>query len=233
MHFTPGFTNTNFAYITQHRVTSASSSGLLDFMVNFHCVWSISGLLIVYQDGDYLYLGQYNQTICWSQIVMIPPLRRKHWHGKTQYIPGKKVLVRSCQWKIYYCYGDHKRVLKGHQIELKMLGHCIKYWPSKLLQPYFWYFCTNCIICNFKLVQCYLLCRYNARVVKMVERTVLMTLKTDIAKFEDRSIITFVKPTNAAQLKLATNPHLLLPSPQSCVSLVLQKYAHRNMLNML
>ena len=42
-----------------------------------------------------------------------------------------------------------------------------------------------------------------------------MTLKTDIAKFEDRSIITFVKPTNAAQLKLATNPHLLLPSPKS------------------
>ena len=116
--------------------------------------------------------------------------------------------------------------------ELKMLGHRIKYWPSKLLQPYFWYFCTNCIICNFKLVQCYLLCRYNARVVKMAERTVLMTLKTDIAKFEDRSIITFVKPTNAAQLKLATNPHLLLPSPQSCISQVLQKYAYRNILDM-
>ena len=113
-----------------------------------------------------------------------------------------------------------------------MFCHKIKYWPSKLLQPYFWYFCTNCIICNFKLVQCYLLCRYNARVVKMVERTVLMTLKTDIAKFEDRSIITFVKPTNAAQLKLATNPHLLLPSPQSCISQVLQKYAYRNILDM-
>ena len=113
-----------------------------------------------------------------------------------------------------------------------MLGHRIKYWPSKLLQPYFWWLCTNCIICNFKLVQCYLLCRYNARVVKMAERTVLMTLKTDIAKFEDRSIITFVKPTNAAQLKLATNPHLLLPSPQSYVSQVLQNMPE-NMLNIL
>jgi hypothetical protein len=26
---------------------------------------------------------------------MIPPLGREHFHGKTQYIPGKQVLVRS------------------------------------------------------------------------------------------------------------------------------------------
>ena len=32
------------------------------------CVWSVVGWLIVYQDGDYLYPGQYNQTICWLQI---------------------------------------------------------------------------------------------------------------------------------------------------------------------
>ena len=32
------------------------------------CVWSVVGWLIVYQDGDYLYPGQYSQTICRSQI---------------------------------------------------------------------------------------------------------------------------------------------------------------------
>ena len=32
------------------------------------CVWSVVGWLIVYQDGNYLYPGQYSQTICWLQI---------------------------------------------------------------------------------------------------------------------------------------------------------------------
>ena len=49
-------------YIPQRKVTSASSSGSLGFIV---CVWSVVGWLIVYQDGDYLYPGQYSQTICW------------------------------------------------------------------------------------------------------------------------------------------------------------------------
>ena len=48
-------------YILQCKVTLVSSSG-------FHCVWSVVGWLIVYQDGDYLYSGQYSQTICRSQI---------------------------------------------------------------------------------------------------------------------------------------------------------------------
>ena len=66
-------------YILQHKVTSASSSGSLGFIMNFHCVWSVAGWLIVYQDGDYLYLGQYSQTICRSQYVMIPPSGREHY----------------------------------------------------------------------------------------------------------------------------------------------------------
>ena len=32
---------------------------------------------------------------------MIPPSGREHSHGKTQYIPGMQVLVRSWLWKIY------------------------------------------------------------------------------------------------------------------------------------
>ena len=36
------------------------------------------------------YPDQYSQTIWWSQIGL---------HGKTQYIPGKQVLVRSWLWK--------------------------------------------------------------------------------------------------------------------------------------
>ena len=76
-------------YIPQHKVTSASSSGSLGFIMNFHCVWSVAGWLIVYQDGDYLYPGQYSQTICRSQYVMIPPSGWEH----EQYIPGEQVLT--------------------------------------------------------------------------------------------------------------------------------------------
>ena len=50
----------------------------------------------MYQAGDYLYPGHYSQAICQSQIG---------WYrlrGKTQYTPGKQVLVRSWLWKIYY-----------------------------------------------------------------------------------------------------------------------------------
>ena len=42
----------------------------------------------MYQDGDYLYPGQYSKTICWSQIL---PLGQEH--SQTQYIPVKQVLV--------------------------------------------------------------------------------------------------------------------------------------------
>ena len=42
-------------YIPHHKVTSASNSGSLDFIV---CVWNVVGWLIVYQDDDYLYPGQ-------------------------------------------------------------------------------------------------------------------------------------------------------------------------------
>ena len=42
---------------------------------------------------------------------MIPPLGQEYSHGKTQYIPGKQVLMRSRLWKIYlypsnYCEKD-------------------------------------------------------------------------------------------------------------------------------
>ena len=38
------------------------------------CVWSVVGWLIVYQDGDYLYTGQYSQTICRSLIKFLKNL---------------------------------------------------------------------------------------------------------------------------------------------------------------
>lgn len=82
-------------YIPQRKVTSASSSGSLGLIMNFHCVWSVAGWLIVYQDGNYLYPGQYSQTIFLSKIKMIPPLEQEHQCGKTQCIPGMQVLVKS------------------------------------------------------------------------------------------------------------------------------------------
>ena len=45
-------------------------------------------------------------SICWSQIVMILLLGQEHEHGKTQYIPGKQVLVRSWLWKTNKLYID-------------------------------------------------------------------------------------------------------------------------------
>ena len=48
--------------------------------------------------------SQYSQTICWHHRWMIPSSRRKYYHGKTQYIPGEQVLVRSWLWKIYSFY---------------------------------------------------------------------------------------------------------------------------------
>ena len=44
------------------------------------------------QQGD-------SQTICWHHRWMIPPLGQEHSHGKTQYIPGKQVLVSVRLWK--------------------------------------------------------------------------------------------------------------------------------------
>ena len=54
--------NVNFAY----RIHPAAQSdiGKQQWVTGFHCVWSIVVWLLVYQDGDYLYPGQYSQTIC-------------------------------------------------------------------------------------------------------------------------------------------------------------------------
>ena len=52
-------------YILQCKVTSVSSSGSPSFI---HCVWSVVRWLKVYQDINYLYPGQYSQTIYWSLI---------------------------------------------------------------------------------------------------------------------------------------------------------------------
>ena len=66
-------------YIPQRKVTLVSSSGSLGFIMNFHCEWSVVGWLIVYQDSNYLYPGQYSQTICRSQYVMILPSGREYY----------------------------------------------------------------------------------------------------------------------------------------------------------
>jgi hypothetical protein len=70
-------------YIPQCKVPSASSSG--SRMVD-----------IVYQLGILsLSCSQYSQTICRHHRQMILPTGREHSHGKTQYIPGKQVLVSA------------------------------------------------------------------------------------------------------------------------------------------
>ena len=87
-------TPSNFA--SRIHPTAQSDIGKQQCVTEFHCVWSVVWWLIVHQNGDYLYPSQYSQTM-W----MISSLRRKHSNSKTQYIPGKQVLLRSWLWKIY------------------------------------------------------------------------------------------------------------------------------------
>ena len=84
-------------YIPQRKVTSAGSSESLGFIVCVKCCrmvdsvprWWISLSWPI--QSDHLSIAD----------RMIPPSGQVHSHGKTQYIPGKQVLVRSCLWKIY------------------------------------------------------------------------------------------------------------------------------------
>ena len=89
-------------YISKHKVTSASSSGSLGFIVCVKC-WRMVDSLPRWQlalswpiQSDHLLIADW----------MIPPLGQEHSYGKTQYIPGKQVLVRSWLWKISYLLKD-------------------------------------------------------------------------------------------------------------------------------
>ena len=85
-------------YIPQHKVTSASSSGSLGFIVCVKCCrmvdsvprWQLSLSWPI--QSDHLSIAD----------RMIPPLGWEHSHCKTQYIPGKQVLVRSWLENYYY-----------------------------------------------------------------------------------------------------------------------------------
>ena len=76
-------------YIPQRKVTSGSSSGSLGIIVCVKCCRMVD---IVYQDTDYLYLGQYSRLQTGWYCL---------WGGSILYIPEKQVLVRSWLWKIY------------------------------------------------------------------------------------------------------------------------------------
>ena len=74
------------------RTHPAAQSDIIiqQWVTGSHCVWSVVEWLIVYyQDDDYFYPGQHSLSIT---DRMIPPLRRKHSHGKAQYTPGKQLL---------------------------------------------------------------------------------------------------------------------------------------------
>ena len=83
-----------------------SDIGEQQWVTRFHCVCEVLNCRLVDSvprwrlslswpiQSDHLSIGD----------QMIPPSGWEHFHGKTQYIPGKKVLVRSCLWKIYFIY---------------------------------------------------------------------------------------------------------------------------------
>ena len=54
---------------------------------------------------------------------MIPPLGWEHSHGKTQYIPGKQVLVRSWLWTIYIYLLKAVYQYLDRTLALIILGH--------------------------------------------------------------------------------------------------------------
>ena len=70
-------------------MTSASSSRSL----GVHCVWSVVGWLIVYQDGNYLYPGQYSQTIYRLQI------RWYHLLGGNILMARPSTFLESRSWR--------------------------------------------------------------------------------------------------------------------------------------
>ena len=81
-------------YIPQRKVTSASSSGSLGFIVCVKCCRMVDSVPRWWLSLSWPIQSDHRSIT----DRMIPPLGWEHSHGKTQYIPGKQVLV----WKIYY-----------------------------------------------------------------------------------------------------------------------------------
>ena len=85
-------------YIPQCKATSGSSGGSLGFIV---C--EVLGWLIMYQDGDYLQpIGQYSQTICQLQLMMMPPsvkmFLKPVWVGKIHGVGVYATHVVRIRW---------------------------------------------------------------------------------------------------------------------------------------
>ena len=97
-----GMSTLPVGYIPQCKVTLASSSGSLGFIVYCRMVDSVPRWQLSLWEPITILANKVRPSVI--EDWMILPSWWEHSHGKTQYIPGKKVLVRSCLWKIYFIY---------------------------------------------------------------------------------------------------------------------------------
>ena len=98
-----------------------------------HCVWNVVECLIVYQDGDYLYPGQYSRTLCWLQIwwyclwvrniLMTRPstfLESRSWWGHDC---GKFIIYHCTNKIMIFCLSFNQSQIKSELANL----YCYNY----------------------------------------------------------------------------------------------------------
>ena len=93
------------------------------------CVWSVVGWLIVYQDGNYLYPGQYSQTICRLQI---------RWYrlwGRNILMARPSTFLESRSWWGQFIYFTKLSLLLVSHIISMLQIECTHHWASKKYIP--------------------------------------------------------------------------------------------------
>ena len=81
-------------YIPQRKMTSASSSRSMGSIVCVKCCMMVGSVPRWQLSLSWRIQSDHLLIVDW----MLLPLGLEHSHGKTQYIPGKQVLVRSRLW---------------------------------------------------------------------------------------------------------------------------------------
>ena len=125
-----------------------SDIGEQQWVTGLHCVWSVIGWLIVYEDGHYLYPGQYSKTICQSQIGWY-----RLW-GRNILMARRSTFLESRFWRSHVCgtllmpllgnvYFLCNKILldiKAKSTENMTVQQAFSFWPSQLLHDFFFLF---------------------------------------------------------------------------------------------
>ena len=86
---------------------------------------------------------------------MIPPSGREHSHGKTQYIPGKQVLVRSRLWKIYLFITSIFCILSETEVVSSETFFCLSEVFSILNGPFKYIYVNHWVGSSATMLKCW------------------------------------------------------------------------------